>query len=213
MISRLARCFSAVVLLSMVVALLSCARDQELVSIAIQPSSETFGATNIPVGANAGATVQLRALGTYIHPPVTKDVTAQSTWTSNTPDIATVNTSGLVTATGIGCGNTLISATINSGKSSGAIVTATMTTNVVCFVGPTLAVNFAGPGTGTISSVPAGLSCDASCTATFPSNTAITLTASPNGTFGGWTGCDSTSGMNCTITSLSASRTVIATFN
>ena len=32
--------------------------------------------------------MQLRALGTYIHPPVTKDITNQVTWESNTtPDV------------------------------------------------------------------------------------------------------------------------------
>ena len=53
----------------------SCARDQELTSIGVVPDHEIFGAPNIPVFANAGATVQLRALGHYIHPPVTKDIT------------------------------------------------------------------------------------------------------------------------------------------
>jgi hypothetical protein len=46
----------------------SCGHDQQLVSITVQPQSETFGAANIPVSADAGLSVQLRALGTYIHP-------------------------------------------------------------------------------------------------------------------------------------------------
>jgi hypothetical protein len=58
----------------------SCGHDQQLVSISIAPSTETFGASNIPVSADAGLNVQLRALGTYIHPPVTKDITNQATW-------------------------------------------------------------------------------------------------------------------------------------
>ena len=63
----------------------SCGRSQELVGIEVQPTSETFGASNIPLIDNAGAQIQLRALGTYIHPPVTKDITSQVKWTSNTP--------------------------------------------------------------------------------------------------------------------------------
>src|SRR6476660_8425959 len=122
MTSRWSRYVGVIAFCSVVVGLLSCARDQELVSMTIQPSTETFGAANIPVSANAGSTVQLRALGTYIHPPVTKDVTAQATWASNTPDIATVDASGLLTATGLACGNSLISATIKTGQSSGSIV-------------------------------------------------------------------------------------------
>lgn len=213
MSSRLAKCLTVLVVPAILMASLSCARDQQLVSMTIEPSSETFGAANIPVSANAGSSVQLRALGTYIHPPVTKDVTAQSTWVSNTPDIATVNSAGLLTATGLACGNALISGTIKTGQSSGAIVTASMTANVVCFIGPILTVNFAGTGAGTISSSPAGLGCSSTCSTSFPSSTTITLTATPSGTFGGWTGCDAVAGMVCTVNNLNANRTVTVTFN
>jgi hypothetical protein len=117
-----------------------CAHEQQLVSIQIQPNTETFGATNIPVIANAGSTVQLRAISSYIHPPVIKDITNQVTWVSNTPDIATVDATGLLTATGQACGDALVSATVNTNgngnrSSSGAIVTGNMTATVVCFTG------------------------------------------------------------------------------
>ena len=82
----------------------SCARDQQLTSITVQPLIETFGATNIPVNLDAGLDVQLRALGTYVHPPVTKDITNQVTWNSNTPAMVTVSSTGLITATGFSCG-------------------------------------------------------------------------------------------------------------
>jgi len=59
----------------LLVGLNSCGHEQQLVSISIQPQTETFGASNIPVSASAGATVQLRAIGNYIHPPVSKDIT------------------------------------------------------------------------------------------------------------------------------------------
>lgn len=211
--------FAAVLCLS---GLTSCAHDQQLVSIAVQPATETFGASDIPVAANAGATVQLRALGSYIHPPVTKDITSQVVWNSNTPDIATVNaTSGLLTATGVACGNSLISATVQTDKSignissSGAIVTGTMTATVVCFAGtgPLLTVNFAGTGAGTVSSSPGGLGCAATCSASFADGTNVTLTATPNGsTFAGWTGCDNANGQTCTVL-LTADRSVTVTFN
>jgi hypothetical protein len=197
----------------------SCGRDQQLVSIAIQPGTETFGASDIPVSANAGATVQLRALGSYIHPPVTKDITNQVTWSSNTPDMVTVSSTGLITATGLACGGTLISATVTTNDtSSGAIVTGTMTANVVCFTGtgPILTVDFAGNGSGTITSSPAGLSCTAKCSTTFVSGTTIALTAVPNGTFGGWTGCDAVSGSSgqvCTVINLTSDRTLTVKFN
>jgi Bacterial Ig-like domain (group 2) len=120
----------------------ACGHDQQLVSITVEPATETFGAANIPVDLDAGLSVHLRALGTFIHPPVTKDITAQVTWTSNTPQMVTVDATGLLMATGMACGNALVSATVNTNKSagnissSGAIVTGTMTANVVCFTGP-----------------------------------------------------------------------------
>jgi hypothetical protein len=121
----------------------SCGHDQQLVSITIQPSTETFGATNIPVSADAGLSVQLKALGTYIHPPVTKDITNEVTWGSDDIQMVTVNSTGLITATGETCGGTLISATVNTNSSvgnltsAGAIVTSSMQANVVCStVGP-----------------------------------------------------------------------------
>jgi Bacterial Ig-like domain (group 2) len=127
---------------AMVLCLPCCGHDQQLVSIQVQPSTETFGAQNVPVSANAGSSVQLAALGTYIHPPVTKDITTQVTWASNTPAVVTVDSKGLITATGEACGTTLISATMVTNhsvggiSSSGALVTASMTANVLCFTGP-----------------------------------------------------------------------------
>jgi len=49
-----------------------CGRDRQLSITSIQPPIETFGATNIPVSADAGLSVQLRALGSYIQPPASR---------------------------------------------------------------------------------------------------------------------------------------------
>jgi hypothetical protein len=116
----------------------ACGHDQQLESITIIPAVENFGSTSTPVADDAGLSVHLRALGSYIHPPVTKDITNQVTWTSNTPDMVTVDATGLAVATGNACGGTLISATIVTNhsdgaiSSSGALVTATMQANVIC---------------------------------------------------------------------------------
>lgn len=197
----------------------SCGHDQQLVSISVQPTVETFGASNIPVSADAGLTVQLRALGTYIHPPVTKDITDQVTWASGTPGIATVNSTGLVTATGVDCGGSIVSATLttnNAGtvSSSGAIVTGSMTANVVCFTGTGPILTAVVSGNGTVSSSPSGINCPTVCSAGFVSGTTVTLTAAPNtgATFGSWSGCDSVAGQVCTVT-LNNSLTVTVTFN
>jgi Bacterial Ig-like domain (group 2)/Divergent InlB B-repeat domain len=207
----------------------SCGDPQTLQSISIQPSTETFGATNIPVSQDAGLTVQLRALGSYLHPPVTKDITDQVTWTSNDTQMVTVNSTGLATATGKTCGGTLISATVNTNKdgsgvsSSGAIVTGYMTANVTCFTssgggsGPALTLTFAGNGAGTVTSSPTGLSCSspAPCVGEFPIGTEVTLTAAPNSgsTFGSWMNCATQASTNPCMVTLEANETVTVTFN
>jgi hypothetical protein len=214
----------------LLLSLSSCAHSQQLVSIQVQPTVETIGATNIPVNADAGQQVQLRALGSYIHPPVTKDITDQVTWASNDPQMFSVNSTGMLTATGQACGGTLVSATVTTNNSvggissTGAIITGYMTANVVCFqgtgtgAGPALTVTFGGLGAGNITSSPGGLSCASSagaCVAEFPTGTVVTLTATPTGssTFGGWQNCDTAPNTNpCQIT-LESNETVTVTFN
>ena len=221
----------ALVLAAFMVSALSCGRDQQLVSIEIQPGVETVGTNTTPVAADAGPVVQLRALGTYIHPPVTKDITNQVTWASNTTDMFTVSATGFLTATGESCGGTLVSATVTTNtsageiSSSGAIVTGYMTANVVCPTGtgggtgnPALGLTFQGTGTGNVTSSPLGLSCasPAPCiTQVFPSGTPVTLTGMPTGTSTTvtWTGCDSPDTTNPCTLNLTGNRTVTATFN
>jgi len=209
----------------------SCGHSQELVGIQVQPTSQTFGASDIPVIDNAGAQVQLRALGTYIHPPVTKDITSEVTWTSNTPQMMTIDSSGMLTVTGAACGGALISATVNTNKSSGgvsasgAIVTGFMTGNVVCFTSsggggagsPALTATFLGGGSGSIASSPAGLNCSSPtpCLAQFASGTVVTLTATPGSgsAFGSWLDCDTPASTNPCVVTMTTNRTVTVTFN
>src|SRR5206468_3414929 len=79
----------------------------------------------------------------------------------------------------------------------------------------TLSVSKPGSGSGTVTSNPAGISCGATCSASYNSGTSVTLTASPAGgsTFAGWSGggC-SGSGTTCTVT-MNAATSVTATFN
>jgi hypothetical protein len=140
---RKSRLFLALAAVLCIIGLNSCGHDQQLVTITIQPDHEIFGATNIPISLDAGLTVQARAIGNFIHPPVSKDITSQAVWKSNTPQIATVDAAtGLITATGQACGDALITATVTTNhsvgdiSSNGAIVTGTMTATVVCPTGP-----------------------------------------------------------------------------
>lgn len=134
--------FNLLLICSLAIIVPSCGSGSQLISISIQPTTETFGSTTTPVNLDTGLNVQLRALGSYIHPPVTKDITNSVTWASNTPKIATVNSAGVLTAAGVDCGDALISATVTTNKSpgnissTGALVTGYMTATVVCFAGP-----------------------------------------------------------------------------
>jgi phospholipase C len=77
-----------------------------------------------------------------------------------------------------------------------------------------LSVLTSGSGTGTVSSSPAGITCGATCSASFASGTAVTLTASPNAgtTFGGWSGGGCSGTGTCSV-NLTANTSVTATFN
>ncbi|HEY4053326.1 MAG TPA: hypothetical protein VGL74_06270 [Terriglobales bacterium] len=220
------RSLGAVIGLSCLLAGLSCAHDQQLVSIAVQPGTETFGDSNTPVSADAGLSVQLRALGHYIHPPVTKDITNEVVWGSNDPQIAIVNSTGLLTATGDVCGGAIVSATVTTNTStgnrtsSGALVTSSMTANVVCFTGTSggtaqLTISFLGTGTGSVTVSPPGTICQTTCGISYPVGTGpIMLTAATSGVFGGWgTNCSSAIGTVCTINSLTTNTDITVTFN
>jgi hypothetical protein len=77
---------------------------------------------------------------------------------------------------------------------------------------PTITATLAGSGTGSVSSVPAGINCGATCAAQFDLGTTVTLSATATGgaTFTGWSGPCSGVG-NCVI-SVSAAATAVATF-
>ena len=208
--------FVVILTATLMLSLASCGHDQELTQITVQPNTETFGASNIPVPDDTGLQVHLRALGTYIHPPVTKDITSQVTWNSNTPQMVTADSTGTITATGGACGNTLVSATMKS--NNGGIQTGFMTATVVCFTGtgptgPTLIVNITG--SGTVVSTPAGIACSLTCGFIFATGTPVTLTASPNppATTLTWvSGCDSNPAANTCMVTMNANRTVSVTF-
>ena len=148
-------------------------------------------------------------------------------------------TGGMVTSTpaGINCGQTCsasfndgtsvtLTATANAGDSftgwsgacSGSSNKCTLVLNQTTSVAATfgsagvaLSVSASGSGSGTIVSNPPGINC-ASCSASFASGTAVTLTADPvsGSNFGGWSGACSGTG-SCAIT-LSSAASVTASF-
>src|ERR1700741_3207378 len=105
------KCWSVLFLVAGGVSLLSlssCARDQKLVSIAVQPS-QGF------VFEGYGAQGQFTALGTYIHPPETKDITNKVVWSLNIANFGTLTQTGQITYTrSDGCGSGQVTATFYS---------------------------------------------------------------------------------------------------
>jgi hypothetical protein len=202
----------ALVAVGAVFSLPSCGHDQKLVSIAVQPPLATYSTPQ------AGL-VQFSAIGTYIHPPVTKDITKQVTWKTDVPELLTLNdngTAGAVAPSGTGCGIADISATASEGTGGAgnvvigyATVTVKDPTDPLCpGSSPTngeLVVTPAGNGVGTVTSQPGGINCPGTaCGAQFPAGDVVTLTASPsaNSSFGIWTGCTPvpTNPSQCTVT-------------
>ena len=88
-------------------------------------------------------------------------------------------------------------------------VTATTSAGVTTYA---LTVTKAGTGGGTVSASPSGVSCGATCSASYPSGTTVTLAATPadGSSFSGWSGACVGTGA-CTTT-MTGARAVTATF-
>lgn len=84
--------------------------------------------------------------------------------------------------------------------------------SVTATFGFALSASVEGPGTGSVSSSPAGIDCGAICQAAFPTGATVTLTpaADPGSEFSGWSG-DCTGSGSCVAT-MTAARAVTATF-
>jgi hypothetical protein len=135
--------------------------------------------------------------------PVTVTGVGGLTWTSSDTTVATIDAGGR--ATGIRRGTTTITATDGLGGTAS-------TTLTVRSLEP-LSVTVVGSGSGTVGSSPAGIACGADCSEFYLDGTAVTLTAAPaaGSILTGWTGCDSTAGLSCTV-AMTAARSVTATF-
>jgi uncharacterized repeat protein (TIGR01451 family) len=77
-----------------------------------------------------------------------------------------------------------------------------------------LAVSKTGTGAGTLTSSPAGINCGATCVATFPSGTNVTLTATPaaGSRFASWSGDCAGTTRTCVLT-MTVDHMAVATFN
>ena len=77
----------------------------------------------------------------------------------------------------------------------------------------TLSVSKGGSGAGTVTSVPAGISCGTDCSESYAPDSTVTLTAVPSAgsVFSGWSGACAGSAATCVVT-MSAARSVTASF-
>ncbi|WP_237155056.1 InlB B-repeat-containing protein [Oryzibacter oryziterrae] len=75
-----------------------------------------------------------------------------------------------------------------------------------------LTVSKTGSGSGTVNSAPSGISCGATCSASYSSGTSVTLTATAlsGSTFSGWSGA--CSGTSTCVVSMTAAKSVSAAF-
>jgi ELWxxDGT repeat protein/uncharacterized repeat protein (TIGR03803 family) len=82
-----------------------------------------------------------------------------------------------------------------------------------CSPGPSLTAALAGPGSGTVTSMPAGIDCGSTCSHEFDYGTIVELVAAADAgaTFAGWSG-DCSGLTTCTVT-MDQEHSVNATFN
>jgi len=100
-----------------VVTLPSCGFKRKLVSITMIPSAADIQGADVDV--------QFKAIGNYIHPPDSRDITDSVVWESSSPQIVSITPTGLATSQLGGCGTIPITAKGHSDPhddSSGIVV-------------------------------------------------------------------------------------------
>ena len=194
----------------------SCAHNQHLVGITIQPGNGTFGAVD------PSAFFLYKAYGTYIHPPKTVDITNQVTWQSDNPLVAQFTSPGTVSPN-TSCGVAQSFATMHDSPndivSNLVSITVDGPASLGCPQGTAtniLSVNVSPFADGMVTSSPAGINCGGTgtiCAVAFSSGSTVSLTASGVGAhnFLSFSGCAPV-GNTCSLV-MNGSVAVTATFN
>jgi uncharacterized repeat protein (TIGR02543 family) len=215
---------SALVVVGAVLSLPSCGNQKKLVNLDVQPGLATYPSPD-------SSPVDFSAIGTFIHPPSTQNLTTTVTWSTDVPDLLALNVGGVAGAVAPqngGCGIAQVIATAKEGTGVSAnIVIGRATVTVQNITDPrcpggsssqaVVTVTLVGPtGAGSVTSVPAGINCPiGACGAQFTVGTTMAFTATPASghTFGGWTGACSTTATACSILVPAAGTNATATFN
>jgi len=195
----------------------SCVSGPSLTSIVISPTAFTTTLAFLPNGQVAPNQVwtQYTATGYYTHPnhpPITKDLTDQVTWTSYTPLLMTVSDTGVVTVTGDAVGFSQITASMPGFNglviSNASTFTVNLPTSITTSDVVSIAIQPANPavkaghaiGFSAIATTGTGQTMDVTTEATWTSsNTAVaTMNASTPGS--GTTVAVGTSAITATFT-------------
>jgi|SRR5579872_639627 len=182
----------------------SCAYNQHLVSIQVVPPGATF--------TSVGSSIIFKAMGTYIHPPATKDITDKVTWSVDSQGLVSITDTSLVTAVSI-CGSGNLTATYydspnqitgsaflkGNGAGTSACNQAVLTVNI--------------SGSGSVVDSTQAINCPGTCSADYALGSTVGLTATPTApaTTTNWTNCNSFVGNTCTVV-LNFDTTVTASF-
>jgi hypothetical protein len=182
----------------------SCGFNQHLLSISVVPQGSTFN--------SVGSSIIFKALGTYNHPPETKDITNKVKWSVDSQNFVTITNTSLVTALSI-CGSGNLTASLSDGAnyvSGSAFLTGGGAGTAVCNQA-VLTVNIVGSGTVVDST--GVIKCPGTCSADYALGSTIGLTATPGSGAAqtNWTNCSTFTGNACTVV-LNFDTTVTATF-
>jgi hypothetical protein len=183
----------------------SCGYNQHLVSIQVVPPGATFN--------SVGSSIVFKAMGTYDHPPETKDITDIVTWSVDSQNLVTITNTSLVTAVSIcGSGNLYASYYDSPNQVTGsAFLTGGGAGSAACNEA-VLTVDIVGSGS-VVDSTQA-IKCPGTCSSDYAIGSTIGLTATPGAGASqvAWINCSSFVGNTCTVV-LNVDTTVTATFN
>jgi hypothetical protein len=200
--------FSIVALIAVAtffLSLSSCGFNQHLVSIQVVPPGTTFN--------YVGASSTFKAMGTYEHPPATKDITDIVTWSVDSQNLVTITDTSLVTAISIcGSGNLYASYYDSPNEVTGSAFLTGGGAGTASCDQAVLTVDVVGAGSVTDSTD--AINCGATgttCSADYALGSTIGLTATPGASFISWQGCSTVNGNTCTVV-LNFNTTVTATF-
>jgi hypothetical protein len=124
--SHIGLAMGALIIVATLLTFPSCGFDRRLVAITINPPGAIITGPDVDV--------HFQALGSYIHPPDTRDITNSVVWTSAAPQVVSIISNTGVATSGFDCGtNITITATAysNPQNHTGSAVVGTASVSVL----------------------------------------------------------------------------------